>query len=70
MKRYNYTDRPFGGSEEPRFCVDLNDNGLNAKHGPKMGNPAVHETSTRSGPMPNDAARRRRIGLSPKFVKD
>lgn len=69
-KRFNLNERPFGGSMEPRLAPRFGDNGLNAKHGPQIPRAGIRETNTGIAPTADDAARRRRIGLSPRFVKD
>lgn len=60
---------PNRGSAESRFCPRISTDSVRA-NGPRMGDPAVHQTSNRSGPQAGAAAARRRAGLPKRLIKD
>jgi hypothetical protein len=73
MKRPTDEVYPNKGSAERRLHPRFNDNKLGAKVGPKMGMPAIHETSSRNGPTVDMGIIHRRIagfGVNRRFVRD
>ena len=68
MTRIRDNDRYIpGGSMEPRLNPEIGETKLNAKLGPRLPKPMVHQTNDARVYVGSDSARRRLIGLPGRF---